>query len=338
MAGASRLASRQFRSSRALRRRRARQPASRPRRRASPARQARRRDRRSGSAATRCGRWRSSRRRRSRDGADTLITCGGVQSNHARVTAITAAKLGLRCILVVNGRRPARSPDRQRAPRRAAGAEVRYVPTRDGARSGDGRRGSRGAAERRPTVRDPARRVDAARRRRVRISGRRAARADRSARRHRPRDLVGRHAGRARRRLPSRRPATRASSASAPTIRRRRSSATIRTLLAGLASLLGVDPTRFDAAVSMSTTRSSARATACRPSLARSDGARSRGRRGSFLDPTYTAKAMAGLIAHVRAGAFKGDQTVLFWHTGGQVGSVRVNARTSRRRLPRDGL
>ena len=36
-------------------------------------------------------------------GADTLITSGGIQSNHARVTAAAAAKLGLRCILVVNG-------------------------------------------------------------------------------------------------------------------------------------------------------------------------------------------------------------------------------------------
>jgi 1-aminocyclopropane-1-carboxylate deaminase/D-cysteine desulfhydrase-like pyridoxal-dependent ACC family enzyme len=39
-----------------------------------------------------------------------------------------------------------------------------------------------------------------------------------------------------------------------------------------------------------------------------------------FLDPTYTAKAMAGLIAAIRAGEFSGRQTVLFWHTGGQVG------------------
>jgi 1-aminocyclopropane-1-carboxylate deaminase/D-cysteine desulfhydrase-like pyridoxal-dependent ACC family enzyme len=38
------------------------------------------------------------------------------------------------------------------------------------------------------------------------------------------------------------------------------------------------------------------------------------------LDHTYTAKAMAGLIAYVRAGRFAADQTVLFWHTGGQVG------------------
>jgi 1-aminocyclopropane-1-carboxylate deaminase/D-cysteine desulfhydrase-like pyridoxal-dependent ACC family enzyme len=39
-----------------------------------------------------------------------------------------------------------------------------------------------------------------------------------------------------------------------------------------------------------------------------------------FLDPTYTAKAMAGLMARVRAREFREDQTVLFWHTGGQVG------------------
>jgi 1-aminocyclopropane-1-carboxylate deaminase/D-cysteine desulfhydrase-like pyridoxal-dependent ACC family enzyme len=38
-----------------------------------------------------------------------------------------------------------------------------------------------------------------------------------------------------------------------------------------------------------------------------------------FLDPTYTAKAMAGLIAYLRRGEFRSDETVLFWHTGGQV-------------------
>jgi 1-aminocyclopropane-1-carboxylate deaminase/D-cysteine desulfhydrase-like pyridoxal-dependent ACC family enzyme len=39
-----------------------------------------------------------------------------------------------------------------------------------------------------------------------------------------------------------------------------------------------------------------------------------------FLDPTYTAKAMAGLIAYVRQQKFVEGQTVVFWHTGGQVG------------------
>ncbi len=39
-----------------------------------------------------------------------------------------------------------------------------------------------------------------------------------------------------------------------------------------------------------------------------------------FLDPTYTAKAMAGFIDYVRRGEFDHSQTVVFWHTGGQVG------------------
>jgi L-cysteate sulfo-lyase len=39
-----------------------------------------------------------------------------------------------------------------------------------------------------------------------------------------------------------------------------------------------------------------------------------------FVDHTYTAKALAGLIHHVRRGSFPAEQTVLFWHTGGQVG------------------
>jgi 1-aminocyclopropane-1-carboxylate deaminase/D-cysteine desulfhydrase-like pyridoxal-dependent ACC family enzyme len=38
---------------------------------------------------------------------------------------------------------------------------------------------------------------------------------------------------------------------------------------------------------------------------------------GLLLDPVYTAKAMAGLVARVRRGEFRADQTVVFWHTGG---------------------
>jgi len=41
---------------------------------------------------------------------------------------------------------------------------------------------------------------------------------------------------------------------------------------------------------------------------------------GIFLDPTYTAKAMAALLAYVRAGRFDPGATVLFWHTGGLPG------------------
>lgn len=36
-----------------------------------------------------------------------------------------------------------------------------------------------------------------------------------------------------------------------------------------------------------------------------------------LLDPVYTGKAMAGLIAMIRAGRFRKDETVVFVHTGG---------------------
>src|SRR5262245_16845597 len=36
------------------------------------------------------------------DGAEVVITSGGVKSNHARVTAAMCARLGLRCVLVLN--------------------------------------------------------------------------------------------------------------------------------------------------------------------------------------------------------------------------------------------
>ncbi len=39
-------------------------------------------------------------------GCDLIITCGGVQSNHARTTAQIARRLGLDCILVLNGSEP----------------------------------------------------------------------------------------------------------------------------------------------------------------------------------------------------------------------------------------
>lgn len=41
------------------------------------------------------------------------------------------------------------------------------------------------------------------------------------------------------------------------------------------------------------------------------------GHEGILLDPVYTGRAMAGLIAMVRQGCFSPDEKVLFWHTGG---------------------
>ncbi len=59
-------------------------------------------------------------------GADTVLTCGAVQSNHARATAIACARVGLRCRLLLRG-----TPD---APLegnylldRWVGAEVRFL-------------------------------------------------------------------------------------------------------------------------------------------------------------------------------------------------------------------
>lgn len=38
---------------------------------------------------------------------------------------------------------------------------------------------------------------------------------------------------------------------------------------------------------------------------------------GLLLDPVYTGRAAAGMIDLIRGGFFKPDETVLFWHTGG---------------------
>ena len=38
---------------------------------------------------------------------------------------------------------------------------------------------------------------------------------------------------------------------------------------------------------------------------------------GLILDPVYTGKAMAGLFGWIREGRFNDNQSVLFWHTGG---------------------
>ena len=39
---------------------------------------------------------------------------------------------------------------------------------------------------------------------------------------------------------------------------------------------------------------------------------------GLLLDPVYTGRAAAGMIDLIRKGSFKKEETILFWHTGGQ--------------------
>ncbi|MCC7184766.1 MAG: pyridoxal-phosphate dependent enzyme [Acidobacteria bacterium] len=62
-------------------------------------------------------------------GADTLITCGGLQSNHCRATAAAGAALGMRVVLVVNGQ-PQATPTGNALLDRLFGADVRHVATR----------------------------------------------------------------------------------------------------------------------------------------------------------------------------------------------------------------
>lgn len=59
-------------------------------------------------------------------GADTVLTCGGIQSNHARATAIAAAQLGLHSVLILRGAPPERLEGNLLLDR-IVGAAVRWV-------------------------------------------------------------------------------------------------------------------------------------------------------------------------------------------------------------------
>ena len=59
-------------------------------------------------------------------GADTLITTGGPQSNHARQTAAAAARCGLRAVLALTGRAPAH-PSGNLLQDNLLGAEIRWL-------------------------------------------------------------------------------------------------------------------------------------------------------------------------------------------------------------------
>ncbi len=63
------------------------------------------------------------------EGATTVITCGGVQSNHCRATAAAAARLGLKCHLVLSGARPGVVTGNTRLDE-LLGAAIHYVPGR----------------------------------------------------------------------------------------------------------------------------------------------------------------------------------------------------------------
>jgi len=255
-------------------------------------------------------------------GADMLITCGGVQSNHARVTAATGAVLGLSVVLVLNGE-PQSQPTANALLDALFGADMRYVRSRD---------------ERGPMMEQIAGELRAAGRRpwivplgastATGAMGFAKGVAELSAAGVRPDVIVtssssggtqaGIIAGAA---LIGLKTTVIGISADDPADSIR---AVVRRLLTDVATRLAAraDSVGADAEVHVDdtfvgggygvSTDASREATEL---VARCEGI--------VLDPTYSSKAMAALIARVRRGEFQSDQTILFWHTGGQVALFR---------------
>jgi 1-aminocyclopropane-1-carboxylate deaminase/D-cysteine desulfhydrase-like pyridoxal-dependent ACC family enzyme len=252
-------------------------------------------------------------------GADALITCGGLQSNHARVTAATGAALGMRVILVANGT-PSLPPTGNARLNQLFGAEVRYVPSReDRAPAMDRAADELRAAGHTPFV------VPLGASTPVGAIGFARGVAELASAGVRPDIIVhasssggtqaGLIAGCA---LIGSRAEVIGISADEPAAAL---TATVRELLVGVASTLGARPDTIggDRAIEIDDTQVGAgygvptdASTEAMTLVARHEGI--------LLDPVYTAKAMAGLIARVRDGRFHADQTLLFWHTGGQPG------------------
>lgn len=59
-------------------------------------------------------------------GCDTLITCGGIQSNHCRATAVLGARLGMKAHLILRGEKPA-VPEGNLLMDYLSGAEISYL-------------------------------------------------------------------------------------------------------------------------------------------------------------------------------------------------------------------
>jgi 1-aminocyclopropane-1-carboxylate deaminase/D-cysteine desulfhydrase-like pyridoxal-dependent ACC family enzyme len=251
-------------------------------------------------------------------GADTLITAGGVQSNHARVTAAAAAKLGLHCILVANGP-PPDQPVANALLDRLLGAEMRYVPGRnDRVPAMEAAAAALRRVGRHPYVIPVGASTPLGAAAFVQAVFELLDQTD-------PPDVIlhstssggtqaGIIAGCAMAGL-----RTRVIGISADEAAQSLAS-DIHAILDGLGPLLGGAPGTFagldveidDGFVGGGYGVSTPESRAAIELLARTEAV--------FLDPTYTSKAVAGLMSHLRRGSFAGARTVLFWHTGGQVG------------------
>ena len=252
------------------------------------------------------------------ENADTLITAGGVQSNHARATAAAAAKLGMRAILVANGKRAAHQTANALLDD-LLGAEVVYVSTRE---------------ERVPTMNSVADRFKA--------DGRRpyvipigastplgavafALAIAELVEQIPPPDVIvhstssggtqsGLVAGCRLLGLPTRVVGVSADDSAASL------QSLIRSLVAGVADVLHIDPANLTRGTAIEVDdRFVGEGYGMPTDASREAIALAARTEAIFLDPTYTAKAMAALIAYVRQQKLVSGQTVLFWHTGGQV-------------------
>jgi 1-aminocyclopropane-1-carboxylate deaminase/D-cysteine desulfhydrase-like pyridoxal-dependent ACC family enzyme len=253
------------------------------------------------------------------DGADTLITVGGVQSNHARATAATAAKLGLKCHLIANGGKPDKLTANALLDS-LLGAEVEYVAER---------------TDRVPAMRRAAERIRAAGGHPVEVPlgastpigalGFVRAVAEMLEQGVRPDVIVhatssggtqaGLVAGCALHGLSTRVVGVSADDPAADVERQ------VRSIIAGMTPTLGsvLDDVARDARVEVDDTFVGGGYGVPTPASVEAQQLAAR-TEALFIDHTYTAKALAALIAYVRDGRIPPDATVLFWHTGGQVG------------------
>jgi 1-aminocyclopropane-1-carboxylate deaminase/D-cysteine desulfhydrase-like pyridoxal-dependent ACC family enzyme len=260
-------------------------------------------------------------------GADMLITCGGVQSNHARVTAAAGAVLGLGVVLVINrtAEGPPPPPTGNARLDRLFGAEVEYVPSRD-------------ARARRMTEIAERRRAEGRKPFVVPLGASTATGAlgfargvqEIAAAGVRPDVIVhatssggtqaGLIAGCA---LFGLRPRILGISADdpAPVL-----STVVDRLLDDMAARLSARRASVSADLSIEVDDSFVGGGYGVPTPASTEALELVARReGILLDPVYTSKAMAGLIARVRRHELTADQTVLFWHTGGTPGYFADN-------------
>jgi L-cysteate sulfo-lyase len=250
--------------------------------------------------------------------ADLIITCGGLQSNHARATAAAAARSGLGCHIVVNSAEPP-SLTGNALLNRLYGATVEYVTGRADRQPGMERAAARFKAEgRRPAI------VPLGASTPLGALGYIHAVGELLAQGLVPDVIVhssssggtsaGLLAGCAIHRQAIRVIGISADDPPAAV------EGNVRPILAGVGDLLGVGAALNDAVtvevddgfVGTGYGEATPGSLEAQRLLARTETL--------LVDHTYTAKALAGLIAYCRDGRIAADATVLFWHTGGQVG------------------